>query len=192
MITFICDSCIADDHGAHRGGTWCDVNTKEVEEVMQVVSNDEPIVGSIYEIYSRNLIWAIYLGDGLFKGIREKLGSRRLDIECFPGTVTRVARMVGSVVGPYTDEQLFSILDEIDERFTPSSDEDSEVQEYQDKIMEMRGQISNADLSPIQKDAMQGLTDVLDGALADIKAGRKTIAEVRDRFRNYQPAERDW
>ena len=42
---------------------------------------NELIRGGIYEIRSRNLIVAIYDGDGGFTGIREKLGNRYLFTE---------------------------------------------------------------------------------------------------------------
>ena len=45
----------------------------------------EPEVGAVYRITSRNLSVGVYVGDGLFIGIREKFGSRFLDTEGFNG-----------------------------------------------------------------------------------------------------------
>ena len=80
------------------------------------VSSAELKVGSVYEIYSRNLMFAVYLGDGYFKGIREKLGDRRLDVEVLGFTVTRVIREVGETALNVSDEGLFSALEAIENR----------------------------------------------------------------------------
>lgn len=73
-------------------------------------------VGSVYEIRSRNLIFAAYLGDGYFKGIREKLGHCGLDVEVLGFTVKRVIREVGRVDLNVSDEMLLSELDAIENR----------------------------------------------------------------------------
>jgi hypothetical protein len=80
-------------------------------------------VDRIYEIRSRNLTWAVYLGNGLFRGLREKFGHRRLNIEAVPGTVTRVIREVGDMNEGYSDEQLLTALERMDKEITGDADE---------------------------------------------------------------------
>lgn len=50
----------------------------------------------LYRLHSRNLVLGVYVGDGLFVGIREKFGSRYLDTELHPergGTARPIDRV---------------------------------------------------------------------------------------------------
>jgi len=59
----------------------------------------EPIVGHAYEIHSRNLEVAVYVGHRAFVGIREKFDHHYLFTE-FGGDGTGTVRSVGRDLGP--------------------------------------------------------------------------------------------
>jgi hypothetical protein len=61
-----------------------------------------------------------------------------------------------------------------------------DVQSYQSRVDSLRVSLGeDATMTEDQKVQLQGLVDVMDGALEDVTAGRKTVNDVRIAFRTY-------
>ena len=78
-----------------------------------MIAINDLIVGYIYKVKARNFQKAVYIGDGCFKGVREKFGARYIDREFYKTDC-------GGTVKPFfncnqqaelTDEKIFEALD---------------------------------------------------------------------------------
>lgn len=80
-------------------------------------------VRGVYELYSRNIFWGVFDGDG-FVGLREKFGNWLIDKEYLGHTVQGAMQYICDLPEPITMEQTFFRKDHpwIAEGFCKSND----------------------------------------------------------------------